>query len=107
MEPPAKPLDYLPTIAAKWTLWGSIALAMLLYALPHSLLIDMRLSEETLLWFLRLLLSATVLLVGAYATLFLVIKHFRENGVLINIGLSNIPDLGDRLQRANDRSKEQ
>src|SRR5688500_6211861 len=99
MEPPAKPLDYLPTTSAKWTLWLSLFLAALPYAMPQSLLTDMRLSEETLLWCLRLLWSSIVLAAGAYVTLFLVIKHHRENGILINIGLSReTDDLGDRLR---------
>jgi len=106
MEPPAKPLDYLPTPGAKWSLWLSIILSALPYALPQSLLIDMRFSEDTLLWFLRLLMSAAVLLAGAYITLFLIVRYFRQYGVLINISLNReTDDLGERLRRANERTK--
>lgn len=106
MEPPTKPLDYLPTTSAKWTLWISLFLATLPYALPQSALKDMRLSEETLLWCLRLLMSALLLLAGAYLTLFLVVRHSRKNTGQLNIGLTNPPELAERLQRAKERMKE-
>ena len=93
MEPPAKPLDYLPTASAKWTLWGSIVLATLPYALPQSLLKDMRLSEDTLLWISRSLMSSIVLLIGAYFTLTLVLIHYKKPKL----------DLASALERGRER----
>lgn len=61
--------NYLPTKISRVALYLAVPVGGLPFLLPQSLLSDMRLSTETLQWFLRLGASAGILLLLVLAAL--------------------------------------
>ena len=76
IDPPSKLIEFLPSTPAKWVLWSSLTLSVLLYSLLLWLQVDMLLPISIAKKLSLLLPSTVLLLIGATIILFIVIKSY-------------------------------